>query len=234
MIRIEQLHIGYKKTLVQTHDLELLNGVVYILIGKNGSGKSTFLKTLSGQIPSLKGTVFLDSTNLKYAKTAELPYLISVVNSKFTEVDYLTVFNYIALGRSPYTNLFGQLKENDVAIIQNALTDCGIQHLADRFTSQLSDGEKQLVAIAKALAQQTPNIILDEPTAYLDYLNKVQTLEILKKIALRENKCIILSSHDIDIAIDSACPFLLIENPRGELVMDQDSPSRDKILKRAF
>lgn len=234
MIRIEHLHIGYKKTLVQTQNLELLNGKVYILIGRNGSGKSTFLKTLSGQIPSLKGTVFLDSTNLRNAKTAELPYLISVVNSKFTEVDYLTVFNYIALGRSPYTNLFGQLKENDVAIIQNALSDCGIQHLTDRFTSELSDGEKQLVAIAKALAQQTPNIILDEPTAYLDYLNKVQTLDILKKIALRENKCIILSSHDIDIAIDSACSFLLIENPKGELVLDQNSPSRDEILKRAF
>lgn len=234
MIRATDLNIGYQSTILKEIDLELENGKVYILIGRNGSGKSTLLKTISGELPALKGNIYLDSFQINAMKHSEIPHHISIVNSKFSEVDFMKVFDYIGLGRSPYTGMMGKLRDKDISKINNVITELKISHLSQRYTAELSDGEKQLVSIARSLAQDTPNIILDEPTAYLDYRNKIQTLELLKEIAIRDNKCIIISSHDIDIAIESKCPFLLIDHNEQSVILEENHQTREEILKRAF
>lgn len=234
MIYTERLDIGYKNVILSDINIQLNNGNVYILIGRNGSGKSTFLKTICGEIPPLQGLIALDNIRLGTMKQNELTHLVSIVNSKFTDVDFLKVIDYIELGRSPYTGIMGKLNDLDNKMVDKVLNDLKIKYLTERFTSELSDGEKQLVSIAQSLVQDTPNIILDEPTAYLDYRNKIQTLELLKEIAKRDNKCIIISSHDIDIAIESSCPFLIIDNQKQTIDMVTERKNRNEILEKAF
>ncbi|NRA13631.1 MAG: ABC transporter ATP-binding protein, partial [Crocinitomicaceae bacterium] len=176
MIKTQGLHIGYSESILSVDDLNLSNGV-HILIGRNGSGKSTFLKTLTGQITSIKGNIKLIDKEVSSISIEEIPKIISFVSSHFPVVDFLRVSEFVGLGRNPHTNFFGKRRSEDIEAIEKALETLGITYLKDRFTSQLSDGEKQLVSIAKALTQETAIITLDEPTAFLDYSNKKLVLE---------------------------------------------------------
>ncbi len=232
MIEIDKLHIGYHSTILEVNRLDLKNGQLYILIGRNGSGKSTFLKSLGGEIPYLSGSARIEKKEISTISQSEIPFLLSTVRSSFNHIDYMSVYNYVAMGRSPYTNAFGKLREEDKSAIEKAITSVGIIHLKDRFTSELSDGERQLASIAKAIAQGTNVILLDEPTAYLDYLNRMNILNVLKNIAQDQNKCIVMSSHDIDIAIESNCEFLVVtKNQKIELFKEL---SKEGILELAF
>lgn len=217
MIDTKELHIGYNDTLLQVEDMQLASGNVYILIGKNGSGKSTFLKTLSKQLDPKKGSCLIDNKTLSDIDHEDLPKQIAFVSSKLDETEYLRVKDYVGLARSPYTNYFGKLNENDLGIVNKSIQLVGVESLADRFITELSDGEKQLVAIAKSIAQETPVILLDEPTAFLDYTNKMRIMNCLIQVAQEQKKCIIISSHDLDISLDSECPFLVIDKNDGAL-----------------
>lgn len=230
MIRTEGLHIGYQKELLTVEDLNLDAGL-YILAGRNGSGKSTFLKTISGALSPLSGRVFLHDENLHQLRLAELPKKVAFVSTRFPVVDFLRVDEYIALGRSPHTAFFGKLSTNDKALTEQAIEAVGIAHLRHRFTSELSDGERQMVSIARAFAQQSPVITLDEPTAFLDYTNKARILSLLKSLATDFNKCILLSSHDIDLSIEAHCPFLVISAKNNLLRMYPKVTSKSELLE---
>ncbi|MBL1281521.1 MAG: ABC transporter ATP-binding protein [Fluviicola sp.] len=234
MIRTEDLKIGYHSPLLQVENFTLQKGELYFLIGKNGSGKSTFLKTISGQLSPISGRAFLNEKLSTEIPFRDLPKTVSFVSSHFPIVDFLKVEDFIALGRNSHTSYFGKLQASDSQVINSTIKRLQISHLIGRFTSELSDGEKQLVAIAKALVQETPIILLDEPTAFLDYSNKTLVLETLKRISVEMEKCIILSSHDLDMSLEMNCPFLVVNFQEKSLQLIDSSVSKQDLLRIAF
>ncbi|MDG1147258.1 MAG: ABC transporter ATP-binding protein [Crocinitomicaceae bacterium] len=235
MIEFNKTAIGFKSTpLVLIDSLKLDKGQLYILIGKNGSGKSTLLNAIVGIQDLLSGSILIDKKNIQSVSRRVLSKKISLVKPTFPQTDYLTVREFISLGRSPYTNALGRLRKTDNDIISKSLEILNITSLGNKFTSELSDGERQLVSIAKAIAQDTSVILLDEPTAFLDYSNKLLLHQTLKRIAKETNKCIILSSHDLELSIDTACDFLAINTKTSELTTLNSPVSKQDLLDIAF
>ena len=214
MIRFEEIEIGYSKPLLFIPSLTLDAGKVYALVGLNGIGKSTFLNSITGQTLLLSGKLFLNQQELQKISKVNLPKLIAYVDSSFAGVEYLTVFDYLALGRSPHTNNMGKFNTEDKQVIQEVVRELNLVHLIEKDTSEISDGERQLCAVARAIIQSTPIILLDEPTAFLDYLNRQKLIELLVLIAEKQQKTIILSSHDIDICINNALEFLIVSEKK--------------------
>ncbi|MEY3237932.1 MAG: hypothetical protein RI883_2033 [Bacteroidota bacterium] len=234
MIAFRNCEIGYHSVLVRIPDLNLSAGNIYALIGSNGSGKSTLLNTIINKKSLLGGQLFIDSKNHTTFSAKDLAQKISYVESKFDGVEYLTVEEYISLGRTPYTDAFGRLGEEDNRAISKAIEILNLESFKDKFTVNLSDGERQLVAIARALAQTTPIIILDEPTAFLDYGNRIKLVQTLYKIALEENKCIVFSSHDIDLCIDSKIKMLIVNQQNKTLELCTSDVSKVEVLRLGF
>ncbi len=204
MIEIKQLEIGYRSKRKQTSVFQGLNasfqsGSLIGLIGDNGVGKSTLLKTLTGYLKPLHGSVLIHGENLESLSFEKKATLISIVTTEKIVGFNLTVYDVVALGRTPYLSMFGKLMPDDIAVIQRSLERLGLASLKDTLMEELSDGQRQKVMIAKSLAQETPIILLDEPTAFLDYTSKHKLFEDLKVVSLEEKKLIIVSSHDIDL-----------------------------------
>lgn len=204
MIEIKQLEIGYRSKRKQTSVFKGLNasfqsGSLIGLIGDNGVGKSTLLKTLTGYLKPLHGSVLIQGENLESLSFGQKASLISIVTTEKIGGFNLTVYDVVALGRTPYLSMFGKLMPDDIAIIERSLERLGLASLKDTLMEELSDGQRQKVMIAKSLAQETPIILLDEPTAFLDYTSKHKLFEDLKVLSLEEKKLIIVSSHDIDL-----------------------------------
>lgn len=234
MIQTKDLHIGYKKSLVRIENMKLEQGNVYVLLGKNGSGKSTFLKTLSGQLAPISGDCLLNGKSIVDFRPNELPQHMAFVSSKLEETDYLTVEDYISLARSPYTGALGTLNASDIAIIESSMKRMQIDGFRNRFISELSDGERQLVAITKALAQETDIILLDEPTAFLDYTNKLKVMQLLSEMAIQNNKCIIISTHDLDAKLTSNGTYLVIKNNEPVMIQMKSSSSKEELISVAY
>lgn len=204
MIALRNLQIGYKqrkKTIPVFSGLsaEFNAGELVGLMGNNGVGKSTLLKTITGTLPALSGDVLLNGKNIKQYTASELAQQLSIVVTERIGGFNLTAWDVVASGRIPYINVFGKLSPEDEAIIQQSLEQMGIASLKDKLVDELSDGQRQKVMIAKSLAQQTPLIILDEPTAFLDYNSKHALFKTLKTLCKEQQKLIIVSSHDLDL-----------------------------------
>lgn len=233
MIDFKEIEIGYNKTLFRVSDLKINKGEIFVLAGKNGVGKSTLLKTISGQINPLNGTLIINKKNIKTYNLKNISQTCAIVNSSFSGIPYLTAKNYVSLGRTPHTNAWGKLNENDKKTVINCLKDISMLSFQDTFTNQLSDGERQLLSIARAVCQDTPIILLDEPTAFLDYKNKQKIIQYLKSIAELQNKTILISSHDLDICIQEKLPFLVISKEEKRL-KKMEKNNLQTILKEAF
>lgn len=202
-ITLSHLSVGYKvgHAVVSDINLTLQSGKLASLIGANGVGKSTLLKTLMGFLPKLEGSLLLDGKDISEFSQRALARQISIVLTQKPEVQNLTVEEIVGLGRSPYTGFFGKLHANDQQIVDESITAVGIEKLKNRMIQTLSDGERQKVMIAKALAQQTPVIFLDEPTAFLDFSSKVETFQLLQRMAHEMGKLVLLSTHDLELAV---------------------------------
>ncbi len=201
------LRIGYplkggrQKVIHEGLDLQVYAGEVTCLLGLNGAGKSTLLRTLCGFQPPLSGTIrIMDKPLTSYSQT-DFSLTVGVVLTEKTNAGGITVYELVSLGRHPYTGFFGQLKPHDRDIIEESLEAVGIQHKAQNYIAELSDGERQKAMIAKTLAQQCPIILLDEPTAFLDVTSRIETMVLLRKLAVEQQKAILLSTHDLDLAI---------------------------------
>jgi len=200
MLELKDINIGYKNKLVQKGiNLNIVSGQFIALAGNNGCGKSTFLKTICGVIPPLSGNIIINNKNYSEFTASELASQVSVVLTDKISGFNLTAFDVVASGRIPYLNSFGFLTEEDKLIIETGMSAIGISELSERLFDELSDGQKQKVLIAKAIAQQTPIILMDEPTAFLDYKSRVALFALLKQLAKEKGKTILISSHDIDI-----------------------------------
>lgn len=208
-LTLDDLSIGYRdgrKTRCVASHLQgtLHDGTLTCLTGRNGCGKSTLLRTLAGFQPPLEGTLRLDGRDIATLSRREMAETVSVVLTDRTDPEGLTARQVVGMGRTPYTNFWGTLSDDDQRIVDEALLAVDIVELAPKRMTQLSDGERQKVMIAKALAQQTPLILLDEPTAFLDYPSKQAVTRLLHDLATRYGKMVLLSTHDLDIALTMA------------------------------
>lgn len=206
ILSAQQLSIGYsgkKESSVIASDINLtLNeGKLIALIGANGIGKSTLLRTLTGIQHPLEGTVLLKGKNINDYNTKELAQTLGIVLTESLPPSNLTVFELVALGRQPYTNWLGTLSPEDMDQVNKAIQLTQIEHLVTKKHFEISDGQLQKVLIARALAQDTPLIVLDEPTTHLDLLHKVNLLRLLKRLTAETGKCILYSTHDLDLAL---------------------------------
>lgn len=218
-ISLNNLSIGYRskhqlRTVASAINASPESGKLTCLIGPNGVGKSTLLRTLAGFQPSLDGEILLHEKPLSDYSPRELAKEISVVLTSKPDVSQLTVKEVVGIGRSPYTGFWGTLSTADEHIVDDALQQVDITHLSSRNIQELSDGERQKVMIAKALAQQTSLIILDEPTAFLDFPSKVEVLQMLRRLAHEQRKTILLSTHDVELALQLADQLWLMESQR--------------------
>lgn len=209
ILQTHGLTIGYKTkqgTLELEKDLDakVHNGELVCLIGPNGCGKSTLMRTIAGLQPPLRGDTFIAEVDVKRIKPHQYARLLSLVLTDRINVGAMTVMDIVAIGRYPYTNYFAKLQEKDHEMILRSLNSVHLEDYKHRLFHELSDGEKQRVMIAKALAQDTPLIMLDEPTAHLDLPNRVEIMNILKRLAKDTNKGILLSTHELDLALQSA------------------------------
>jgi len=214
----ENLAIGYSgkwntKFKLQNHlTLGLKTGELTCLLGPNGCGKSTLIRSLSGFHRALEGSIKLFDQPLSGMTPAEIAKVVSVTLTEPVDVGNMTVFSVVAFGRTPYTGFLGKLKYQDLEVIQRSLENAGIGHLHNRQFSQLSDGEKQKVMIAKSLAQETPLMFLDEPTAFLDFPSKIEILQLLRNTAWDHHKAILLTTHDLNLALNFADKIWLMGN----------------------
>ena len=216
-ITLEQLSVGYKgfSPVVTDINVEIKSGELTCLIGSNGIGKSTLLKTLTGFLPKLGGRLLLDGRDIDLLSQRERAKYISIVLTYKADVQNLSVAEMVGMGRMPYTGFWGKLNADDQKIVAEAINMVGINHLKDRMVQTLSDGERQKVMIAKALAQQTPIILLDEPTSFLDFPSKVEMLQLLHRLAKETDKVVFLSTHDLELALRIA--DLLVELDKNGL-----------------
>ena len=206
-------HVGGKKvSVVNSINTSLHKGELVCILAPNGAGKSTLLKTITGILPSLNGEIKILGEILNSIPAKDLAAKISIVLTDRVEADMLSVETLVSFGRYPYTGWKGKLSKEDDKIIEAAIEITGLQKLRKSFVSRLSDGEKQKVMIARAVAQQTPIMILDEPTAFLDLPNKVMIMRLLKRLTREFSKTILISTHDLEMAIQTADKAWLISS----------------------
>ena len=202
---LQSLSIGYSHKVIATDiNAQIKGGELTCLIGRNGTGKSTLMRTLAGFLKPLGGSALLDGRDVGRLSPAERSHLISVVLTDRVDIDGMRVKDLVSVGRQPYTGFFGKMSSDDEEVVNKAIADVGMTDFAGRQVNSLSDGERQKVMIAKALAQQTPVILLDEPTAFLDYPSKKEMFQMLSQLCHEQGKAVLVSTHDLDIALPIA------------------------------
>lgn len=216
-LSLHDLYIGYDDdashyVVAEALNASLTGGVMACLVGANGVGKSTLMRTLSGFQSALKGEVCIDGRALEGYTPRELSERVGVVLTEREAMPDLTVEEVVAIGRMPYTNFWGTLTQADRQAVDGALLLVGIGHLRHKKIGHVSDGERQKAMIAKALAQQTDIILLDEPTAFLDYGSKVSVMRLLRQLAHGQGKAILLSTHDLEIAFQTADELWILQH----------------------
>nr|WP_225877727.1 ABC transporter ATP-binding protein [Alkalibacter mobilis] len=221
------MQVGYgNKVVIDNVNIQGLKGQLICLLGPNGAGKSTILRTLTGLLKPVNGTVYIGNDNINTIKKNDLAKKMAVVLTEQLSLNMMTVFEVASMGRYPYTNFRGKLTDHDVHIIDNALASVHASHLRNRYFFNLSDGEKQKIMIARALVQAPELLVLDEPTSHLDVKHKVEVINILRNLCLEKGITVILSLHDIDIAIKGCQQILLLQN---EKIVAQGTP--EEIIK---
>lgn len=238
-VQIENLSIGYPgkkgvKVVAEHINAGIRKGELTCLLGANGVGKSTLLRTLSAFQPKINGHIFIQGKDIDKFTDRELSAIISVVLTEKCDVRNMTAEELIGLGRSPYTNFWGTIQQEDEEIIKRSLALVNIEHLAHRMMHTLSDGERQKVMIAKALAQETPVIFLDEPTAFLDFPSKVEMMQLLHHLSRQTGKTIFLSTHDLELALQISDKIWLMDKTKGIVAGTPEDLSLDGSLSHFF
>lgn len=208
MIKLDNISLAYgSRTILRDVSLHLHAGELCALIGRNGAGKSTLLRALTS-----RGDILLNGERLSAISSEKLARTLAIVTTERIRVENLLVEDLVAMGRAPYTNWVGHLQDIDRAIVNEAIEAVGMGDFIGRDTSSLSDGELQRAMIARAIAQQTPIILLDEPTAFLDIPTRFEVCRLLADLAHNSGKCILFSTHDVDSALPVCDSFAIIEN----------------------
>lgn len=238
-IRLRDLSIGYPdkhntKRVAEHLNASIHSGELTCLLGTNGVGKSTLLRTLSAFQPPLGGTIDLLDRPLSTYDDRQLATVIGVVLTEKSDIRNMTVEELVGLGRSPYTGFWGTLKEGDRRIVHEAIARVRIEPLTQRMVHTLSDGERQKVMIAKALAQETPIIFLDEPTAFLDFPSKVEVMQLLHNLTHTLQKTVFMSTHDLELALQIADKIWLMDRTNGIAIGTPEDLSLEGKLSSFF
>lgn len=234
-IKAEELCVGYDDTpVVSDINLDLNKGEIMTLIGPNGSGKTTFLKTIIKRLKPVAGVVLLENSIIEEIKLKELSKKMAVVFTDKLQTELMTVADVVGTGRYPYTGYFGTLSDNDKRIIEEAMQLVKIEELSDKLFDRLSDGQRQKVMLARALAQQPEIIVLDEPTSYLDIKNKLEFLSILKRLANDRGLTVIMSMHEVELATRISDRLACIKNGRLDRVGEPKKIFREGYLLELF
>lgn len=217
LLSLRSLQIGYfsgnkSNPLLPPFSVSASSGELIAVIGKNGTGKSTLLRTLVGLQPSLGGELFYNGRNLADYSRKDLARTIGYISTDIVRVTNMRVYDLVALGRFPYTDWFGRIDEVNHLVIVDAIEKTGMSPLAQRFISELSDGERQKAMIARILAQDTDIMVMDEPTAFLDIGSKFEILHLMHLLSQKSGKTIIFSTHDLNVAMSQADKIWLIIN----------------------
>ena len=219
MIRLENISLVYgSRTILRDVSLHLAMGELCALIGRNGAGKSTLLRALTSNNKAI-----INGTPLAQLSPEKMAQMVAIVTTERIRIENLLVEDLVAMGRAPYTNWVGHLQDIDREIVRDAINAVGMSDLAKRDTSSLSDGELQRAMIARAIAQQTPIILLDEPTAFLDIPTRFEVCRLLADLAHKQGKCILFSTHDVDSALPVCDTFAIIENATLQKVPTSDA-----------
>lgn len=234
MIRLENLSLGYgSRTLIAGADAEIRRGALTALLGRNGTGKSTLLRAISGVQPVMSGRITIDGRDVKEYTPARMALTVATVTTERVRVADLRCRDVVALGRAPYTNWIGRMQQSDAEIVEQSLATVGMADYADRTMDRMSDGECQRIMIARALAQQTPVILLDEPTAFLDMPNRYELCTLLAELAHGQDKCILFSTHELDIALN-LCDDIALIAPSHLYLQTAEQTVRSGHLERLF
>ncbi len=221
MIRLEDISLSYgSRTILRDASLHLRAGELCALVGRNGAGKSTLLRALASHQNAI-----INGTSLYNLSPEQLAQSVAIVTTERIRIENLLVEDLVAMGRAPYTNWVGHLQDVDREIVRKAIEAVGMGDFVGRDTSSLSDGELQRVMIARAIAQQTPIILLDEPTAFLDIPTRFEVCRLLADLAHKEGKCILFSTHDIDAALPVCDSFAIIEKGGLSKLPSKDAAS---------
>ncbi|MGO1043512.1 ATP-binding cassette domain-containing protein [Clostridioides difficile] len=213
MLRTNNLSVGYdKKVVVSDINIEVKNGEILCLLGSNGAGKTTILRSLSKLITPIKGEIYLNDADINHISRKTLSKKMALVLTNRLLGDLMTVQDVVNMGRYPYTGFFGNLSKKDLMMVDDSLESVNALHLKKRYFDELSDGEKQKVLVARALVQEPEIIILDEPTTHLDIKHRLELMNILKKLSKEKSISVILSLHEIDIALKSCDKVALVKN----------------------
>lgn len=238
-IQLHDLSTGYRsrreeKVISQHLELAIAPGEVVMLMGPNGSGKSTLMHTMAGLLPPLSGEVIISGKPLSSLKMKELARLLSLVLTERIPGGNMAISDIVAVGRYPYTGFRGSLRPEDKAVIHEALRACHLDGMQERLYSTLSDGEKQRVMIARALAQETPLILLDEPTAHLDLPSRLEVTTMLRTLARSLGKSILISTHELDLALGWADTIWLMDREGKVTASAPEDLILDGHIERVF
>ncbi len=239
ILKTNNLAVGYRNgkqqvTLLSGLNLSLERGKLVALLGQNGAGKSTLLRALTCDERPIDGTIEANGKNLLDMPQRERSRLLGLVSTERIQAGALTVTELVGLGRQPHTGFLGRLDEEDHAIVRQSMADAGIIGKANEYVASLSDGERQKAMIARALAQQTPIIILDEPTAFLDVASRIETMRLLQTLAHERDKAVLLSSHDISQSLMLADELWLITTDRQVITGTTQELIADGVMNRLF
>lgn len=230
MIQLEALQFGYDKALYETNlNLQFELGKVYFLIGRNGIGKSTLLKTILLDLPCLSGTVLINDKPLNELNIQERALNVSFVHANEDRTRYMKAIEFVSFGRLPH-NEYRNPTAKELQQLHNVFDELEIAHLQEKFIENCSDGEFQLLLIARALAQQTPVILIDEATVHLDFINKLKVYRLLHGMSKQKKKCILIATHDLDMAAEYADKIILFDekaikmlDAKKEIIQDYKS-----------
>ena len=215
MIKLNDITLSFgSRRLIDRASAHFECGRMTALLGRNGTGKSTLLRAIASLGEVQGGVIEIGGRDLCDLSNAELARMVAFVNTERVSVEAMTAYDLVAVGRSPYTDWSGRLRSSDHEVIERSIRIAGVEHLADRYVDTLSDGECQRVMIAKALAQDTPAILLDEPTSYLDMPNRYELCTLLGRLAHDEGKCVLFSTHELDIALTLSDNIALVDTPQ--------------------
>lgn len=219
IISISDLYVGYRKgrqhiSLLEGINLNIHKGELTAILGRNGTGKSTLLRTICGLQEPISGNIFIQGMPISDLSLTEKARRVSFVSTEPVHVSHMRIIDLVALGRSPYTGFMGKLTVNDQKIVSDAILATGLSEKQDGFIDELSDGERQRAMIARALSQDTDIIYLDEPTAFLDVINRYDIFRLLHTLTRQKEKAVVFSTHDLQIALSESDRILLLENKR--------------------
>lgn len=234
MITLLNFTIGYgQRILLQDVNAEIADGRLTALIGRNGTGKSTLLRAIAGMNRQYTGEILINGTAIAAMSHEQMARTISIVTTERIRIGGLNCRDVVAAGRAPYTNWIGRLTAADRRAVYEALDAVGMREYADRTIDRMSDGECQRVMIARALAQDTPVILLDEPTSFLDMPTRYELCTLLHDLAAGSGKCILFSTHELDIALN-ICDSVALIDPPGLSVQPSVEMACSEQLRRLF